>query len=228
MLGILIVLSLLLFLIPFVPLRFTISYANQGIDDYFLLQMSILRIFKWRREVTLIKPHLERWGIVVKGEKEQDIPIAPKAKHEQNEINFNAIFGAVGGLFMRLKKYGLGATLLSLFLPGKYRQYITVVEELENEGIFKQFDWETRVGSEDAAFTAVGTGLLWGLIGQVTGFLQNRYEFSCRPVLSVIPTFGRSVLDTRLDCIFELRIGHIISAGLHEWRRRMIMEGKGE
>lgn len=205
--------------------RFYICYTNQGIDDHFMLEMSVLRIFKWRREVTLIRPRLEQWGIFIRAEKERDIPADKREREKSGNVRFDQMAGALLSLRKRLQMYGLGATLLSLFLPMKYRNYLTVIEELEHKGRFKQFDWQTHFGMNDAAQTAIGLGTVWGVVGQIMGFLQNRYRFICRPKLAVIPEFGRSVLDTRLVCIFELRMGHIIRAGLREFGRR-ILEGK--
>lgn len=216
------------FLIPFVPLHFHITYKNHGIDDRLSLEMSFLYVFHWRRRVTLIKPRLERWGVFLQGEQEQELPLIEGEKNEESNWRINEIFNSLQNLIHGLEKYGLGATLLSLFLPKKVRSYLTVIEELENKGRFKKFEWIITIGTNDAAQTAILLGVLWGVLGHFLAFLQNRYSFRCQPALCVNPSFTHKVLDTCFDCIFELKIGHIMFAGFKELGRRWITEGKGE
>lgn len=219
---------LFFFLIPFVPLRFHVSYKNHGIDDQLSLEMSFLRIFRWRRRVTLIKPRLERWGVLLKEKQVKKLPFVQREKEQQSSWQVNEVVRSLQNLVHSLENYGLGATLLSLFLPSKIRSYLTVIGELENKGRFRKFQWETNLGARDAAQTAIMVGLFWGVLGHLHAFLQNRYAFRCRPIFNVVPSFHRKVLDTCFDCIFELKIGHIMLAGLRELGRRWITEGKGE
>lgn len=218
---------LFFFLIPFIPLRFHITYENRGIDDLLSLEMSFLRIFRWRRRVTLIKPRLEHWGLILSGEQEQKLPLMEQEKKEHSYWQIDEVMKSLQNLIQGLEKYGLGATLLSLFLPKKVRSYLTVIGELENKGHFKKFEWKTSIGTGNPAQTAILLGTAWGVVGYFLAVLQNRYRFRCQPLLNVTPSFGQKVLDTCFDCIFELKIGHIMLAGFKELGRRWITDEKG-
>lgn len=222
------ILLIFCFLVPFIPLRFHIAYKNRGIDDLLSLEMSFLKYFRWCRRVTLIKPRLERWGVLLSGEQEKRLPMVEGEKKEESHWQVEELINSVQSLIQALEMYGLGATLLALFLPKKVRAYLTVIEELENKGRFKKFEWQIVIGTLDAAQTAILLGVIWGAVGHILAFLQNRYRFYCHPLLNVKPSFNQKVLDTRFDCIFELKIGHIMLAGFRELGRRWITEGKGE
>lgn len=115
----------------------------------------------------------------------------------------------------RLLLYGLGGTFLSYFVPPKYLSWLRMAEHLENRGRFTKLHWRTAVGLDEAAATAWVVGLLWALKGWLLNFLDQRYGLP-RAVarVGVEPSFGAPGLRTALDCIFKLRVGQIIHAGL--------------
>lgn len=215
-------LLLLGYIIGISPMRFHIAYANRGIDDHFLLEMVFFHIFRWKKEVSVIRPRLERWGFIARMEEEKDFPAINRVEDKKSQWTIWIMLQSANRFRKRLVQYGLGVSLLSLFLPKRYLSYIHVVEEMENRGRFTRFEWQTKVGSTDAAWTAWETGAIWGIKGEITGFLQNQYRFQCIPALKVIPSFGEAVLDTSIDCIFELKVGHIITAGFREWLKLLI------
>lgn len=211
-------LLILAYIIGFAPLRFHIVYANRGIDDHFLLEMVFFHVFRWKKEISLIRPRLEQWGIIARvTEAKPGLARGKDVDSKRSNWSIGVVLKSADRFRRRLSKYGLGVSLLSLFLPRRYLDYIHVVEAMENRGRFTQFHWRTRVGSTDAAMTAWLTGSVWGLKGQITGYLQHRYTFHDRPALEITPIFGEAVLDTWIDCIFELKVGHIITVGFGEW-----------
>lgn len=220
-------LLLIAYLIGVAPLRFHIAYANQGIDDHFLLEMVFFHVFRWKKEISLIRPRLERWGVIAKLSEVEPEANQKKTIRETSTWPVWVIVESARKFQRRLIRYGLGVALLSLFLPRRYLSYIHVVEAMENRGHFTRFQWYTRIGSKDAALTAWGIGAVWGVKGQIIGYLQQRYAFRAFPVLKVAPVFGEGVLDTRIDCIFELKVGHIISVGFKEWIK-LLFAGRRE
>ncbi len=58
------------------------------------------------------------------------------------------------------------------------------------------------------------SGALWTLKGSIVGLLSHYLKLRQMPNLSVTPHFQFVILQTRLTCIFQLRIGHAILAGL--------------
>lgn len=72
--------------------------------------------------------------------------------------------------------------------------------------------WKTTFGSEDAALTGLGSGLLWSMKGLIVAILHNRIKVACRPEINVVPVFGRTHFEIDFSCIFRIRLGNVITA----------------
>lgn len=75
--------------------------------------------------------------------------------------------------------------------------------------------WQTTVGVGDAAATALLCGTLWGAKGIVLSKVQARTQVTDKNVVvAVFPSFREKKFQTFLQCIFSLRVVHIITAQL--------------
>lgn len=89
-----------------------------------------------------------------------------------------------------------------------------------------ELDWRFEIGSSDAAQTALAAGALWAFTGFSLARLYRQVTMDVsRPVLKVTPQFQKQGFSCDIHCIFHLRIGHIIIAGLNlvrtfQWGRR--------
>lgn len=88
-----------------------------------------------------------------------------------------------------------------------------------------RFEWNTRIGTTDAAYTAVASGLLWGIKGGFLALVQPYVHFRQVPEIAVVPDFNRTGVDTSLYCIFRVYVGHIMIVGVRNLARVGI--GKG-
>ena len=78
-----------------------------------------------------------------------------------------------------------------------------------------RFSWKTRLACGDAALTGIGGGLLWGLKGWMMGNIhRNVNMLDTRAEINVFPEFEGQGLVTEFHCIFNLRVGYIIIAGI--------------
>jgi len=80
----------------------------------------------------------------------------------------------------------------------------------------KHVNWETRVGTPDAYYTALATGWLWGIKGFLLTALY-RYTNSRNsrpPQMRVAPVFNFIAFDTCFKTVFQLRILDFFLAGL--------------
>ena len=80
--------------------------------------------------------------------------------------------------------------------------------------VIKHFEWHSLVGLGDAAHTGIITGALWTIKGSFIGMLSHFLRLKEMPVLSVTPHFQLAIIQTRITCIFQFRIGYAILAGL--------------
>jgi len=75
--------------------------------------------------------------------------------------------------------------------------------------------WQTTLGVGDAAITAILCGGIWGTKGTFLTWLQNRTHVTDKDVvIAVFPSFREKRFQTFLQCIFSLRVVHIITAQL--------------
>jgi hypothetical protein len=90
-----------------------------------------------------------------------------------------------------------------------------IVSKFMKRIVIKYFEWHSLVGVGDAAHTGIITGALWTLKGSVIGMLSNFLRLKEMPVLSVTPHFQMAIIQTRITCIIQFRIGYAILAGLN-------------
>lgn len=133
----------------------------------------------------------------------------------------------LGELWRKVSEYGLGVAMLSLFVRDSYMAWVSSFSASRTSTRCLRLQWITRLGLDDAAATAVATGLAYAVIGTGLGLVQKYVDFSrCRVTqISVIPSFSEAGLETSLSCILDLKVGHIIAAGcqnylLHLFRRK--------
>lgn len=103
-------------------------------------------------------------------------------------------------------------------------QFEPMIDFLLNHIEVRSFSWQTTVGAGDSALTALLIGGLWGVKGSVLGVLQSRTKVKDKNVvIAVFPSFKQRKFQTYLQCIFSLKIVHIIYAQfimLREKRRQ--------
>ncbi|WP_244440893.1 DUF2953 domain-containing protein [Neobacillus jeddahensis] len=78
----------------------------------------------------------------------------------------------------------------------------------------KKLEWHSLMGVGDAAHTGMLAGALWAVKGGIVGWLSHYFRLKEMPHLSVTPHFQATVIQTRITCMFQFRIGHAILAGL--------------
>ncbi len=91
---------------------------------------------------------------------------------------------------------------------------------------WSRLDWITTVGLRDAADTALTAGALWVVKGNLAAAARSRLRLAPGlPRFEVRPVFAAPGLESRLDGIGVLRVGHIIfalpgvaSGYYHLWR----------
>ncbi|WP_102710761.1 DUF2953 domain-containing protein [Paenibacillus castaneae] len=103
-------------------------------------------------------------------------------------------------------------------LMGWVRQTLTKVSIIE-------WKWSTSVGTGDAMWTAMATGLVWSVQTSVLGVLSQMVKLKAEPQMSVEPIYQQPAFTTEWTCIAQIRFGYAILAGLQLLVRRK--KGKG-
>lgn len=92
-------------------------------------------------------------------------------------------------------------------LTGWVRQTLAKIEVVK-------WQWSTSVGTGDAMWTAMATGLLWSVKTSSIGFLSQLVRLKEQPELTVEPVYVNPAFTTEWKCIAQIRFGYAILAGL--------------
>ncbi|WP_138753454.1 DUF2953 domain-containing protein [Paenibacillus sinopodophylli] len=103
-------------------------------------------------------------------------------------------------------------------LTGWVRKTLTKVRLLE-------WNWNTSVGTGDAMWTAMSTGLVWSVKTSIIGVLSQMVKLKTEPKMNVQPIYQRSAFTTEWSCIAQIRFGYAILAGLQLFVRMRKMKG---
>ncbi|NLW55429.1 MAG: DUF2953 domain-containing protein [Firmicutes bacterium] len=200
----------------FFPVRFHLHYHQVNQERYFLLEMKLLGIYIWRYQLPEQSQEVLPTGTMVAAKTAQGPGLKEKSRQKM-AMDVDHILTRIMDVGQALQKYGLGGTLFYLFLPKKYQRWVRVAERMEGKGRFTRLVWRSVLGKKDAAATSIQTGILWSGKGVVAGFLQKTYPFTEQPRIMVVPSFSGTTWETQLDSIFEIKLGHIIFAGMKEY-----------
>jgi hypothetical protein len=84
-----------------------------------------------------------------------------------------------------------------------------IINMLLRHTIVEKLEWISTVGSKDALFTALSTGLCWTLKGLLIGLLSSRCSLR-QLLLDVRPDFANPAFLSSFRCILKMRLVHII------------------
>lgn len=90
----------------------------------------------------------------------------------------------------------------------------------------KELKWTTRVALDNAAETAVATGLMWSIKHTLLGWVSYKLKMEQIPQLDISPIFnGPPQISTEMRCIAEISCGKAMYAGLVLMVRVLKMKG---
>lgn len=76
-------------------------------------------------------------------------------------------------------------------------------------------EWQVEIGYKDPVYTALAAGAFWAALSTaLTRFYRQIQVRVQKPLLRVVPRFETPGFSCDIHCIFQLRIGHIIFAGI--------------
>jgi len=200
MLFIILALILLVIFIVFIiaPATIKIIYRRNGQNDYAALELLLLwNLLPIRLEITSLKG---------------------PAKIFQPFIKIKAKLTSKGKKPVACEKEAFSPSrLYQISLRSRYyfKLFRPALTYMANNTKLVKFRWETKLGFENSSTTGMFTGALWTVKGIFSGLLyrlMDRYENY--PQLTINPVFNQKIFETQLNCIFEVRPGHIITTGL--------------
>ncbi|MEH7074746.1 DUF2953 domain-containing protein [Neobacillus drentensis] len=207
---VLLILSLLLLLFILIlvtKLTILVNYYHHNDNDDLKIVFKIwFGLIRYKINVPLIKVDDNSPSLIIKSNKnlgesthqseQNDVNQITTEEVEKNATNGKKILKHVFGLHKIVKRFLRKVTI-------------------------KSFEWDTLIGVGDAAQTGTITGAIWALKGSLIGLLSHYLKLRVMPKITVTPHFQAAVIQTRITCIIQFRIGHAILAGLillKHWR----------
>lgn len=196
----LITIIFLILLIIFSKLTIHINFFHHNDNDELKVEFRIwFGLIKYKMNIPLIKIDDNSPSIVVKGNTEMGNSSENDSPTKVEQIKKDDIM-----TYLRSTKEILQHVINMNVILRKFMKRIVI----------KHFEWHSLVGVGDAAHTGTITGALWTIKGSFIGMLSHFLRLKKMPVLSVTPHFQLAIIQTRISCIFQFRIGYAILAGL--------------
>jgi hypothetical protein len=193
------ILFILLLIILFTKLTIFINYYHHNDNDDLKIEFKVWGIVKYKLNVPLIKIDDNSPSLVIKGNTQMG-----EAPENQSETKAKQI--VPDDVINNLKN-------VKEIIQHVVSMHVIVRKFMRKVSV-KQFEWHSLVGVGDAAHTGMISGALWTLKGSILGIVSHYIKLKEMPNLSVTPHFQFTIIQTRLSCIFQFRIGHAILAGL--------------
>lgn len=124
--------------------------------------------------------------------------------------------------------------LKSVFLTSKHihllsdweQQTFYIFKKALSYAVIEKITWQSRVGGNNAMWTALHTGMLWALMGLGITFLAQASRLK-KVRLAVEPDYFSAEFNSQIDCILKMRIVHIITIAFYliVWKVRWWLNG---
>jgi hypothetical protein len=98
-------------------------------------------------------------------------------------------------------------------IRNRFLAYFRVLNYIFRYSVVEKLEWKSCLGLNEAMLTAVTSGGLWALKGMLAGFISSRMRLVDLK-LEVEPDYNSDKLVSNINCIFKIRIAHIILIAL--------------
>ncbi|WP_071393832.1 DUF2953 domain-containing protein [Bacillus tuaregi] len=191
---------LLLFIIIIVTkLRVIISYFHAQDDDSLKIEFKALfGLIKYKLDIPVIKIDDDSAAIVTK-EKLKSGKEEKTKKEGHRKMTPDDLIKSYYDFKMLLEHV--------VSLHKIIRRFLKKVKIIE-------FEWNTLLGTGDAALTGMLTGAAWSIKGAIIGIISSYFKLQVMPQMNVQPHFQMAVTQTSFKCMLQFRIGHAMVAGI--------------
>ncbi|AOY77097.1 DUF2953 domain-containing protein [Clostridium formicaceticum] len=186
-------------LLLFLNLRIEIHFIREGENDEINITVSTLKnLLKYRTTIPFVDFLNNGRNILttnVYKKAEVSNTEALEDEKQEKELNYNEI-----KIIVKRGHY-------------YYKKYWQVLQYIKKRIIIHKVLWKTQVGLEDAADTAIISGLLWGVKANLMTLLKSKVRPQAIHI-DVAPYYVCKRFGMIFDCIVTLKIGYIIIAGI--------------
>lgn len=121
------------------------------------------------------------------------------------------------------KKHGKFKKNGNLKLIIKNLRYRKLINYMWDKSVFKEINWNTKIGLVDAALVGIIYGIIWSFKSTLFSLILRSKEIESIHI-DVIPVFNENQLDIRFNCIIKIRMVYIITVWI--WLLKLYKGGE--
>lgn len=189
------ILAIVLTLILFIPFYITIKLNRKNDNDNVCVGIILFKIIKINYEIPFMDIISSKGKVELElNEKIQEESSKKDIKKDKAFINIDDIIQ----IYRKVERNKLVYQTISSYILDKVE--------------IKKISWTTKIGTDDAAITAIIFGFFWLVESSVLSILlcnKNINDYH----INVFPEFSQSIFEIDVFCIFKLKLVYIIIAG---------------
>ncbi|MBM7605625.1 hypothetical protein JOC75_003651 [Metabacillus crassostreae] len=198
--GILLLLLLLFFLIIFTRLTIILDLIHVGDNDHIKIKIKAwFGLLRYTIKIPFVKIDDQANIIIKQEQKIGDEDTASKVSKGKEKITPEEEVKALHDI-KEIVQHVVGLH--------------KIVQRFLRKIKVKQFIWHSQIGIGDAAHTGLITGVAWSIKGVVIGIVGEYMKLKTTPIVTITPEFNQICSRTKLQCIFQFRIGQAMLAGI--------------
>jgi len=187
----------LLIIILYSNIKVEINFKRYDEDDILSINITVFYgIFKYKKQIPFMdlvngRDNISALEFKSKVEYNEKLKCANKSVINVSEAE--KIINKYRKLYIRFEKF-----------------IVPFIKRIKEKIIIRKIYLNTELGTNDAAETAVITGIIWSIKSYVVTILANNYNLS-DVFVNVVPNYNISTFKTSIDCIFSIKLGNIIN-----------------
>lgn len=200
--GVLVMLLIIIFLfiLLYSKIKVEINFKQYDKDDILIISITVFYgIFTYKKQIPFM-------DFIKENDGEPALEIKSQSKENENLISDKESIVDINEIKNIFKKYK------KLYI--KYKKYVIPFKKyIEKKMIFKSIYWNSEVGLGNADETAILTGIIWSIKSTFISLISNSYNL-LDTFINVTPNYNTNTIKTHINCIFTIKLGHIINAGV--------------
>jgi len=188
---------ILIFILLYSNIKIKVNFKRHDDNDMIILNITVLYgIFTYTKQIPFVD--------IVKGY--NNVPAVEIQSNKQYNENYKGDSKSVfntNEIEKYIKKYK------ELYIKFE-KLIIPFTKRLKQKVIFNEIYWNTELGIDDAANTAIITGILWSVKSTMLVFISNNFNLHSK-YINVVPNYNIKTFKTSINCIFTVKLGNIIN-----------------
>lgn len=210
---IVVIVFLLVFVLSMMKLSITIFFQHAQDDDKWKITFrTLFGIIRYTIHIPLVKIETESPGIVV--DHKETVKNISESKPKRSKYTPKEMIDC----FQKIKEFAQHVIRLNEIIK-KFLRHISITK----------LEWQTKIGTGDAAATGMIVGLGWSLKYSLVALFSKYMKLQTSPCLMITPSFHEAISETKFVCMIHFRIGHAMLAGIRimkYWRGNHLSEIK--